>query len=70
MPTIDEVVEALKELERLYGKSPSVADIAQQAMVSPATAHKYLRLAAENGMIVQRDGKFMTKEVARAFGKK
>jgi DNA-binding IclR family transcriptional regulator len=64
-----DIVNALKQLEARFGSSPSVKDVADEALVSPATAHKYLKQAVEEGLLVQRDGKFMSLEVAKAFGK-
>jgi hypothetical protein len=68
--TTEEIVNTLKKLEGRLGSSPSIAEVAQEADVSPATAHKYLKRATKDGLIVQRDGKFMSLEVAQAFGKK
>lgn len=68
--TTAEVVGALKYLEARYGKSPSVADIAEHCDCSPATALKYLDRAADEGLIVKRDGKFMTRAVADAYTQK
>jgi DNA-binding transcriptional regulator YhcF (GntR family) len=65
-----DIVNTLKQLEARFGSSPSVKDVADEALVSPATAHKYLKQAVEEGLIAQRDGKFMSLEVARAFEKK
>lgn len=65
-----EVVGALKYLEARYGKSPSVADIAEHCDCAPATALKYLNEAADEGLIVKSNGKFMTIEVARAYKQK
>lgn len=62
-----EVVEALKYLEAKYGKSPSVAEIAEYCECSSATAWKYLNEAEKDGTIVKSGGKFMTPEVARAY---
>ena len=69
MTDVAEIVSALKFLERVNGSSPSVAEVAEVAKVSSATAHKYLKQAAKDGLIVQRDGKFLTLEVAKAFEK-
>ncbi len=65
-----EIVGALRYLENKWKESPSVEDIAEQANCSTATAHKYLKRAVEEGLIVQSvKGKFMTHEVARAYKK-
>lgn len=69
MATVEEAVGALKHLESKFGSSPSVAEVAAEMGVSSATAFKYLKQAAKDGTIAQRDRKFMTLEVARAFEK-
>lgn len=65
------VIDALKYLEGKNQSSPSVAEIGEQAEVSPATAHKYLKQAVENGLIVQTENKkYMSLEVAEAYKKR
>lgn len=64
---IMEVVGALANLERELGSSPSVADVAERSGYSNGTVHSYLREAAARGDIAQRQGRFMTLSVARAF---
>jgi hypothetical protein len=65
----EKVIDALKFLERKLGYSPSVADIAAQAGVSQGTAGTCLRVAAAKEIITQRNGKYMSHTVARAFDK-
>ena len=66
MDTI-QVMGALTYLERRFGRTPSVEDIAEKANCSSATALKYLDKAVSAGLIAKRDGKFMTLSVSRAF---
>jgi DNA-binding IclR family transcriptional regulator len=67
---VHKIVEVLRGLETKWKESPSVEDIAEQANCSVGTAHKYLKQAVEQGLIVQsKSGKFMTHEVARAYEK-
>ncbi len=67
---VHEVVGALAFLEKKFGYSPSVKDIAEQADFSIGTTHGLLKKALDEGLIDQRDGKFMTLSVAKAFDKK
>lgn len=60
---------ALSHLEKALGRTPSVAEIAEQMNCSVATALKYLDRAEIQGLIIKRDGKFMTKKVAEAYKK-
>ena len=62
-----EVTRALRELEDEKGRTPSVQEVADHLKVSSATAWIYLKEAAYKGLIVQRDGKFMSLEIARAY---
>lgn len=64
---VHQVVGALRFLEGKHGSSPSVEDVAEQAGCSPATALKYLRRAVNQNLIAQRNGKYMSLAVARAF---
>lgn len=65
---MEEIIGALIHLERRFGRSPSVEEIAEQANCAPATALKYLREAVGAKRIVQSDkGKYMSLEVARAY---
>lgn len=65
------IVEVLRGLETKWKESPSVEDVAEMAECSVGTAHKYLKKAVEDGLIVQsKSGKFMTHEVAKAFEEK
>ena len=66
---IMEVVGALSSLEKELGSSPSVADIADRTGYSNGTTYTYLREAVAKGLIAQRQRRFMTLEVARAFEK-
>lgn len=65
-----EAIGALRYLELRYGRTPSVADIAEQMNVAPATALKYLDEAVKINLITKRDGKFMSHKVAEAFKQK
>jgi DNA-binding IclR family transcriptional regulator len=67
---ITETVGALAILEKELGGSPSVAEIAERTGYSNGAVHSYLREASAKGLIVQRRGRFMTLEVARAFDRK
>lgn len=64
---IHQVVGALKYLEGKLGASPSTKEIAQEAGCSEATVIKYLRRAVRQKLIVQRERKYMTLAVARAY---
>ncbi len=64
---VNQIVGALVYLEGKFGKTPSTKEIAQEADCSEATAIKYLQRAKEQGLIIQRDGKYMSHQVARAF---
>lgn len=66
---ISQVVGALVYLEKKLGTIPSVKDIAEQAGLSNGTTHKYLKEAEEQGLIVQREGRFMSLRIAQAFDK-
>jgi DNA-binding IclR family transcriptional regulator len=65
-----ESVGALAALEKELGGSPTVAEVAERTGYSNGAVHSYLREAAAKGLIVQRRGRFMTLEVARAFERK
>lgn len=67
---ITEVVGALSSLEKELGGSPSVSDIAERTGFSQGATYIYLREAVAAGMIAQRQGRFMTLAVARAFKEK
>jgi DNA-binding IclR family transcriptional regulator len=70
MEISQKVIDALKYLEGKLQSSPSVAEIGKRAGVSAATAHKYLKQASQNGLIVQAEnGKYMSLEVAEAYRK-
>lgn len=64
---IHEVVGALKYLEMKYGRTPSVQEVADYIEVSSATVWRYLKQAAEQKIITERDGKYMTNSVAEAY---
>jgi len=64
---VKQIVGSLKTLETELGFSPSVKEIAEQAGCSSITARAYLQRAVGEGLIVQRDGRYMSLEVARAF---
>lgn len=64
---VNQIVGALKYLEGRMGTHPATKDIAEQAGCSEATAIKYLQRALEQRIIVQREGHYMTHEIARAF---
>lgn len=64
---VDQVVGALKHLEGRLGTHPSTKEIAEQAGCSEATAIKYLQRAVGEKIIAQREGKYMTQAIARAF---
>jgi DNA-binding IclR family transcriptional regulator len=65
-----EAIGALRFLEKKFGRTPSVAEIAEQCNTSTSTALNYLDQAVENGFIVKRDGKFLSHTVANAYGQK
>ena len=65
-----EIVGALVYLEKRKGTHPSTKEIAEQAGCAEATGIKYLQIAVARNIIVQREGHYMTHEVARAFDAK
>jgi DNA-binding IclR family transcriptional regulator len=67
---ITKVVGVLSSLEKELGGSPSVADIAERTGYSNGATYIYLREAVAKGLIAQRQERFVTLEVARAFDKK
>jgi predicted Rossmann fold nucleotide-binding protein DprA/Smf involved in DNA uptake len=64
---VAEVTGALRFMEKRLGRNPSVEDIAEQSNLAVATTLKYLKEATEQGLIIKRDGKYMSLEVARAY---
>ena len=60
-------VKALKDLEGQLGRTPSVREIADKAGCSDLTVQKYLQYAVGARLIEQRDGKYMSLEIARAY---
>ena len=71
MDISEKVIGALMYLEGKLQSSPSVAEVGRRAGVSAATAHKYLKQAAKDGLIVQAEnGKYMSLEVAEAYSRK
>jgi DNA-binding IclR family transcriptional regulator len=67
--SIRKVVTALVNLEKRLGRSPSVMEIAKESGYANGTTYNYLKEAESQGLIVQRDGKFMTHGVAEAYQK-
>lgn len=64
---VDQVIGALVFLEGDLGRIPSVDEIAEQVGCSAPTARAYLQRAVGEQRIVQRDGKYMSLKIARAF---
>jgi Fic family protein len=64
---VEQMIGALVFLEGSLGRTPSVDEIAEQANCSPPTARAYLQRAVGEKRIVQRDGKYMSIKIARAF---
>lgn len=67
MATVEEAAGALAYLEKKFGSIPSVEQVAEQMNVSVGTAHKMLKRAVKQKLIVQRQKKFMTLKTARWF---
>lgn len=67
MPNETEAVGALAYLEKKYGTSPSVTEIADYLDVSTGTAWKYLQRAVQQKLIAKRKGQFMTLDLAKKF---
>jgi DNA-binding IclR family transcriptional regulator len=67
---ITETVGALSVLEKELGGSPTIAEVAERTGYSNGSVHSYLREAAAKGLIVQRRGRFMSLEIARAYDRK
>lgn len=64
---VDQVVGALVYLEGHLGRTPSLEEIAEQAGCSDTTARAYLQRAVGEKRITQRDSKYMSLSIARAF---
>lgn len=65
-----DVTNALRKLETSYGRSPSVQEVADSLEVSSATVWRYLQEAVDKGLVVKRDGRYMTLDVAKAYKQK
>jgi hypothetical protein len=70
MPTDEQmqvIVGAVVHLEKRFpGVNPSVKEIAEQAGLSNGTAWNHLKAAVGKGLLIQREGKFMSLAFARA----
>lgn len=64
---VDQIVGALVYLEGRLGHTPSLEQIADQANCSTTTARIYLQRAVGEKKITQRDGKYLSWSIARAF---
>lgn len=66
---IDQVVGALVYLEKKFGSSPSIQDMAEYLGCSTATVQKWLKRAVKAGSAVKgKKNKYMSLKAARAFG--
>lgn len=66
---VNKIVSTLKALEGELGTHPSTKAVADRAGCAEATALKYLQRAVRAGQVVQREGRYMTPDVAEAFKK-
>lgn len=65
----DQIVGALVFLEGNLGRTPTLDEIAEQAGCSSMSARVYLQRAVGEKRIAQRDSKYMSLAIARAFDK-